>query len=266
MNEYFQTFCLAMLQGLTEILPISSSGHLVLLPQLVGWHDQGLAFDVAVHAGTLFAVLVYFRTDIGQLLIAWANTLRGHPPTLQSKLMWAILIATIPVGLAGVLLEDWVKQALRMPIPVALATLIFGMLLGLADWRGTKRRDISQLNRKDVLFIGCAQLLALIPGTSRSGITLTAGLILGLSREAAVRFSFLLAIPVITLASIWQLRALLSSATAVRWDLIIFAMIVSAIVAFFCIRWFLIFIQRHGVWLFVLYRVILGVILLLLFI
>lgn len=265
MSDYFQAFWLALLQGLTEFLPVSSSGHLVLLPKLVGWPDQGLAFDVAVHVGTLLAVLIYFREEVRELLRDWAGTLAGRPPTPYSRLAWAIFVATLMLGLAGLALSDWVQGILRQPIPVALATLGFGILLGLADWLGPKRRDLQQLRWRDVLVVGAAQILALIPGTSRSGITISAGLMMGLTRAAAARFSFLLAIPAITLAGLWQIRALLAQLAPVRWDLLLFATAVSAVTALGCIHWFLTFLRRHGLLWFAVYRVILGVILLLVF-
>lgn len=265
MNDYWQALWLALLQGLTEFLPISSSGHLVLLPKLMGWHDQGLAFDVAVHIGTLGAVLIYFYADICTILLHWGKSLVGHPPTVHSKLAWMILSATCIIGLVGVLCEDWINQILRMPIVVVSATLGFGVLLGLADWWGPKQRQIEQINWKDGVVIGFAQVLALIPGTSRAGVTISAGLALGLTREAAARFSFLLAIPVIALAGIWQVRSLLVDTAVVRWDILIFATVTSASVALLCIHWFITFLQRHSLLWFALYRVVFGMILLLVF-
>lgn len=263
MNDYHQALWLAVLQGLTEFLPISSSGHLALLPRLVGWPDQGLAFDVAVHVGTLLAVLIYFRAEAGQLLVAWFHSLAGRPATAHSQLAWSIVFATLIVAVAGALLEGWVAGALRGALPVAVATLVFGVLLGLADWLGPKTRSIEQIDWKGVVVIGCAQVLALIPGASRAGVTLSAGLALGLTREAAARFSFLLAMPVIAAAGVWQARGLVGGGVPVRWGLLAFATAVSAAVALLCIHWFLAFVQRHSLMLFVVYRVALGVILLL---
>ena len=265
MNDYFQALWLALLQGLTEFLPVSSSGHLVLLPWLTGWPDQGLGFDVAVHVGTLLAVLVYFRRDVRTILTDWGRSITGHPPTPHSKLAWSILIATLITGLAGFVFEDTVTRLLRAPLPVAAATLGFGVLLGLADYLGPKRRNIDTLRWRDAVVIGCAQALALIPGTSRSGITISAGLLLGLTREAAARFSFLMAIPVIMLAGLWQTRALIHGGVPVRWGVLVFATAVSAVVAFGCIHWFLGFLRSHSLLPFVIYRVVLGVILLLVF-
>ena len=265
MSDYFHAFWLALLQGLTEFLPISSSGHLVLLPKLAGWSDQGLAFDVAAHVGTLLAVLIYFHSDVRKILVDWIGSLVGGPVTAYSKLAWSIFFATFMVGLAGVLLDDLISRVLRNPIPVAIATLVFGVLLGGADWMGAKTRSIEQIGWKDVLVIGGAQVLALIPGTSRSGITISAGLAVGLTREAAARFSFLMAIPVIGLAGIWQTRSMVNSGDPVRWDILIFATTISAVTALICIHWFLAFLQRHSLLPFVIYRIVLGVILLMVF-
>ncbi len=264
-QDYFQAFWLALLQGLTEFLPISSSGHLVLLPRLIGWHDQGLAFDVAVHVGTLLAVLIYFHADVRKILMEWSASLAGNPATPHSNLAWSILIATVITGLAGWWFEDTVRGALRAPLPVAIATLVFGVLLGLADWLGRKRRGIEAVRWKGAVLLGCAQALALIPGTSRSGITISAGLLMGLTREAAARFSFLLAIPIIALAGGWQIRSLIAADAVVRWGLLIFATFISATVALGCIHWFLTYLKVHSLLPFVIYRVILGVILLLVF-
>ena len=265
MTDYLQAFWLAVVQGVTEFLPVSSSGHLVLLPHLLGWADQGLAFDVAVHVGTLLAVLIYFRQDIGRILMDWARSLGGGPSTPYSRLAWAIACATVLVGIAGVLMESIINRWLRSPIPVAAATIGFALLMGWADKAGARRRDIEDINWKDILAIGGAQVLALIPGTSRSGITITTGLAMGLTREAAARFSFLMAIPVIALAGIWQSRRLLGSAEPVAWGVLLFATVVSGLVAFACIHWFLGFIKRFSLMPFVIYRIILGLLLLYLY-
>ncbi len=265
MTEYSQAFWLATLQGVTEFLPISSSGHLILVPHLAGWEDQGLAFDVAMHVGTLLAVLIYFRRDIGLILMHWLLSLTGGPATAYSRLAWAIGWATVMVGLVGLGMESVVNQWLRRPVPVALATILFALLLGWADRAGAKSRQVEDIGWRDVLVIGSAQVLALIPGTSRSGITLTAGLAMGLTREAAARFSFLLAIPVICLAGGWQVRHLVGEEATVAWEVLILATLVAGGVAFACIHWFLVFLRRFSLMGFVVYRLGLGTILLLYF-
>lgn len=263
--DMLQAVMLAFVQGLTEFLPISSSGHLILIPALLGWPDQGLGFDVAVHAGTLIAALLYFRTDIFAMLSGWIRDTASGRTTANSQLVWAIIAATFMIGLAGILLEKHIIQWLRNPLVIALATLIFGILLGVAQWLGRGERTMESVRWQDVLVIGFMQILALCPGTSRSGITITAGLLLGLTAEAATRLSFLLAIPVITLAGLRQTHALVISPQPVQWLVLIVAALVSGLVALACIHFLLRYVQRAGFLPFVIYRMILGVILLAVF-
>ena len=173
--DMLQIVILALVQGLTEFLPISSSAHLILVPILTDWPDQGLAFDVAVHAGTLTAVVAYFRRELARMLVEWLVSFRGRL-TPDARLAWAVLIGTIPVGLAGLLFKDVIETQFRSPMVIAAATIVFGALLWVADISGRRNRDEYALSLLDVLVIGLAQALALIPGTSRSGITITAGL------------------------------------------------------------------------------------------
>ncbi len=258
--EWIQIVSLAIVQGLTEFLPISSSAHLVLVPTLTGWPDQGLAFDVAVHVGSLLAVLLVFRREVARMLVAFVGSVRGRGFNDDAKLAWAVGFATIPVGLAGLLLGDWVEQDLRSIHVLAWATMGFGLVLGIADrWRRGVRTEF-QLRARDVLWIGLAQALALIPGTSRSGITMTAALFLGLSRQAAARFSFLLSIPVILLAGGLETKKLIASSSSmpVDWAALFWGIVFSAISAWVCIRLFLNLIERIGMAPFVAYRVVLG--------
>ena len=249
---------LAIVQGVTEFLPISSSGHLVLAPYLFGFSDQGLALDVAVHLGSLLAVVVFFRRDILDLTIAWWFSMRHQQHTVESRLAWSIILATIPVVIFGILLKGWVAGELRAPWIIAATTLGFGLLLAWADWRATRERSIAQIRFKDAWIIGFAQVLALIPGTSRSGITMTAGLMLGLSRQAAARFSFLLSIPTILAASVLITADLVQSPVAVAWLDLGITLVLSAVTAYACIHFFLRFIERIGMWPFVLYRILLA--------
>lgn len=201
---FWQIIVLALVQGLTEFLPISSSAHLILVPVLSSWPDQGLAFDVVVHLGTLTAVVWYFRKDVFQLTTDWTQSCVKKQTVGESRLAWIVIIGTIPVGAAGLLLHDVVDNVLRSPIVIAWATIGFGLLLGLSDYIGKKINSEHQLNWKNGIIIGFAQALALIPGTSRSGITMTAGLFAGLTRQGAARFSFLLSIPVILMAGSYK--------------------------------------------------------------
>ncbi len=260
--DIYHAILLALLQGLTEFLPISSSGHLILLPRLMDWPDQGLAFDVAVHVGTLTAVLIYFRQDLLLLARAWFGSLHTRKLDQHSRLAWGVLLGTIPVGLAGLLMNGTLSTALRDPTVIAATTIIFGVLLGVADWLGKRSRDEHSLGFKDVMLIGLAQAVALVPGTSRSGITMTAGLLLGLTREAAARFSFLLSIPVIVLAGGMEGLELMGSVATVDWTALLVGVFTSAIAAWLCIHFFLKLIGRTGMWPFVLYRLFLGAVIL----
>ena len=260
-----QAIWLAAVQGLTEFLPISSSAHLILLPRLLGMPDQGLAFDVAVHVGSLTAVLFYFRHELVPMTRDWALTLTGKPNTEHSRLAWAVIIGTIPLGIGGVLMKVAVGGELRSPLVIAATTIIFGLLLGWADYTGKRQRDEHSLSWKDALLIGGSQILALIPGTSRSGITMTTALLLGLTRTAAARFSFLLSIPAIILPGILLGADLVESTDPVDWRSFAIGIVFSALFAYLCIRLFLSFIQRIGMLVFVIYRIVLGIFLLYLF-
>lgn len=260
-----QIIVLALVQGFTEFLPISSSAHLILVPVISNWQDQGLAFDVAVHVGTLSAVMWYFRNDIVRMTADWFESVMKRQLVGESKLAWAVIWGTIPVGLAGLIFHDFIDSQLRSPLVLAWATIGFGLLLWIADVTAKRQRDEHTLNWKDVLIIGLTQALALIPGTSRSGITMTAALLLGLTRTAAARFSFLLSIPVILLAGGFKGIKLLEQATPVDWLAIILGIVLSAITAYACIHYFLKLLDRIGMLPFVVYRLVLGMILLVIF-
>ncbi|CAI8155465.1 undecaprenyl-diphosphate phosphatase [Pseudidiomarina mangrovi] len=253
----FETIVLALIQGLTEFLPISSSAHLILPSQLLGWADQGLAFDVAVHVGTLLAVMMYYRRDIGELLVGWVGSFRGQH-NAYSRLAWLLIWATIPAGLAGLLGSGLVENYGRSAAVIATTTISFGLLLWYADARASERSGIHALTVKQALLIGIAQAVALIPGTSRSGITMTAGLLLGLTRVDAARFSFLLSIPVIIMAGGYNGVKLVLQAEPVSWQPILVGVLVSFVAAYVCIFYFLKIIARMGMLPFVIYRLLLG--------
>ena len=179
---------LALIQGFTEFLPISSSAHLILPSQILGWEDQGLAFDVAVHVGTLIAVVIYFRIEVADILGAWFKSFGAQGTTDDSKLGWWIILGTVPAAILGLLLKDFVELYLRSAWVIATTTIVFGLLLWFADAKGKQIKTIYQLNWKTALIIGFAQAVAMIPGTSRSGITMTAGLMLGMNKQSAARF------------------------------------------------------------------------------
>lgn len=256
---------LALVQGLTEFLPVSSSAHLILVPKVLGWPDQGLAFDVAVHLGTLIAVVSFFRKDILKLFLAWVGSISGKGITAEARLAWGVIIGTIPAGLVGLTFKDHIETYLRSPLVIAATTIIFGLLLWYADKRAKLKRDELTLSWKDFIVIGGAQAMALIPGTSRSGITITAGLLLGLTREAAARYSFLLSIPIIVLSGLGVTNDLVSSAEPVDWMALLLGTVIAAISAFACIHFFLAWINKMGMLPFVIYRLLLGVFLLAVF-
>ena len=263
--EILHVVWLALLQGLTEFLPISSSAHLILVPRVLGWQDQGIAFDVAVHLGSLIAVVTYFRHDIVEMFLAWLESLRGRGMSQPALIAWGIIVATLPAGFAGLLFKGFIETQLRSPVVIGLASIFFGLVLWWVDRRAVQQRDDQQLGWKDFILIGIAQALALIPGTSRSGITMTAGLMLGLKREAAARFSFLMSIPIIVASGLGVLKDMLKTSAPLDYGALGLGTLIAAVSAFICIHYFLVFIQRIGMLPFVIYRVLLGSLLLLLF-
>ncbi len=273
--DILQIIVLALIQGLTEFLPISSSAHLILPSQLLGWSDQGLAFDVAVHLGSLLAVVIYFRDDLTQLVTAWLSTAGGL--RMQEKhrenvfLGWKVVLATIPAILVALLFGDFIEQNLRSGWVIATTTIVFGLLLGLAELRARKSdaalrsagSDVLVIGWQIALLIGIAQIFALIPGTSRSGVTMTAAILLGLGRTGAARFSFLLSIPIIAAAGIYASLDLISQWESVVWLEIFLGVVVSGVSAWLCIALFMRLIERIGLMPFVWYRLALGVLLIL---
>lgn len=257
----FEIIVLAIIQGLTEFLPISSSAHLILPSQLLGWQNQGLAFDVAVHVGSLLAVMLYFREDIGKMLVAWFQHGFSKQQTDNSKLAWWVILATIPAVVCGFLLKDFIEVYARSALVIACTTVVFGLVLWYADAKGKRHKNIYQITWKSAMLIGLAQAVALIPGTSRSGITMTAGLLLGMDRESAARFSFLLSIPVILGAGLLATFDLLEADQAVDWASLFYGIGLSFVSAYACIFLFLTWISRIGMLPFVIYRLILGAIL-----
>jgi undecaprenyl-diphosphatase len=257
--DILQAIWLAAIQGFTEFLPISSSAHLILPSQVLGWPDQGLAFDVAVHVGSFVAVVIYFRREIQQLVSGWVKSL-GGPQTPESRLAWYIIIATVPASITGLIFGGFIEVHLRSMAVIAATTILFGLLLGWADYRYRGTKKIDQLTWKTALLVGAAQALALIPGTSRSGITMTAALMLGFDRISAARFSFLLSIPIIALSGGYKGLELLGQAS-VPWFEIMIGTVLSALTAYLCIHSFMRFVERVGMLPFVIYRLLLGAVL-----
>jgi len=253
-----QLVVLAVVQGLTEFLPISSSGHLVLVPSIFGWTDQGLVFDVAVHFGSLVAVCIFFRDDIFGLLRGVGKIVTGEPGAEDARMVWNLGFATIPAAVAGLLFAAWIAANLRDP-RVVIATLAgYGILMAAADRFAPSVRYMSDLKLRDAMLIGTAQALALIPGTSRSGVTITTGRMLGFARQDAARFSFLLSVPVILLAAAYETLILLSGDTPVPWGNLALAALISAVVAYVSIEFFMRFVSRIGLLPFAIYRLLLA--------
>jgi undecaprenyl-diphosphatase len=255
--DILQLFLLAVIQGLTEFLPVSSSAHLIIPAQLFDLHDQGLAFDVAVHLGSLVAVLSYFRAEIYKIIMEWIRSLRNGISTPESRLGWWLIIGSAPVSLAGLLFGDLIEQYLRSMLVIAIATIFFGIVLGVADTKGSRKYQIDNLNWRSAFAIGVAQMLALIPGTSRSGITMTAALALGFERREAARYSFFLAIPVIVLSGVYKAMQL-GQESLIPWYGFVMGIVISALTALLCIHFFLSLINRVGMMPFVWYRLALG--------
>jgi undecaprenyl-diphosphatase len=256
-----QIFTLGILQGFTEFLPISSSGHLILVEKWIDVPKDNLSFDIAVHVGTLTAVVTYFFRDVRCLLVDWSRSILKRQHVGESQLAWFLIIASIPVGAAGLLLHDVVESAFRNELLIAWATIGFGVILWYADFIGRRQRKLTDLGMRDALLVGFAQALALIPGTSRSGITMTAGLLLGMTRQAAARFSFLLSIPAIIMAGGYESLKLLEK-PAIDWHTLFIGFVISAVTAFICIHFFLKLLDRIGMVPFVIYRLLLGAVIL----
>ncbi|MEM7027840.1 MAG: undecaprenyl-diphosphate phosphatase [Pseudomonadota bacterium] len=265
--DLLQIIILAIVQGITEFLPVSSSAHLILVPLLTDWQDQGLAIDVAAHLGSLVAVIHYFRVDLWRLIQAGMTSIKMRSlDDYQAQLFWLICLASFPVLTVGLLGHDIISSHLRHPLIIAVATIIFALVLWYADKFGKRVNTITQLSFKTAMLIGMAQILALIPGTSRSGITMTAALMLGFDRQAAARFSFYLAIPVILCAAAYECLSLFKSDSVIEPVNFLLTAGLSAITAWISIHFFLRFIDRVGMLPFVIYRILLGTLLIAMFI
>jgi len=266
MDLSIQALVMGFTQGLTEFLPVSSSGHLILVPWLFGWKDpfiDSLAFTVMLHMGTLLALLVYFWREWLKLIPAGLAAIRdrslaGDP---DRKMAWLIVVATIPAVLVGPLLTDTIESWVREPARVALMLCVGAAILWLADRWGSRQREMDSLTFGGALGIGVAQVLALVPGISRSGISISAGLFQGLNREAAARFSFLMATPVVAGAGVWEARKLLTNEAGVtpEVNLIAVGFVAAAISGLLAIRFMLEFLRRRPVTVFVAYRVVAAV-------
>jgi undecaprenyl-diphosphatase len=260
--ELLQAILLGLIQGLTEFLPVSSSGHLILVPHLLGLEDQGLAMDAILHLATVLAIIIYFRRDLSKLLISLLNNKKDDP---YRSLAWSIVAASFPAGLAGLFLGDWIESNLRDPIFVAGNLMFWSIVFLVADRISTRKEaesdELIHLGWRKVLFIGFAQAIALLPGTSRSGITIAAGLFSSLSQPAAARFSFLLGTPIILAAGLHKTASLLGdSSQEFMFTPFEFLMgfLVALVVGYLSIKWLMAIVSRVGLLPFIVYRIVLA--------
>lgn len=251
---------LGIVQGLTEFIPISSTAHVRLVPAFLGWEDPGAAFTAVTQIGTLAAVFVYFRREILALSTAFFEALRARKPlgTPDARMAWYILLGTIPIGVFGLLFKDMIESDFRSLTVIAGSLIILALLLLLAEKLGRRDRPFSRIGMLDTMLIGLAQAVALVPGASRSGTTITAGLFLNLNREDAARFSFLLSIPAITLSGLYQLYELRAVLVGDLGLALVVAVLVSGIVGYLSIEFLLRYLRSHSTNLFIVYRIVLG--------
>lgn len=260
-----QAVVLSIVQGITEFVPVSSSAHLILVPYFLHWPDQGLTFDIATNTGTLLATLVFFHRDVRDLITGFIT---GKPLSQEGDfsprpLALYIVLGTVPAVIVGLLLHHWIATQARNPLLIAGTSIVYGLLLFWADRVGRRTREIGSFDGQAALIVGVAQALALVPGTSRSGITITAALLLGFTRPAAARFSFLLAIPVsIAAAAKDALDLAREGVTAAQLASMGIGIVVSAVVGYLVIAWLLAWLQRQSLTAFVVYRVVLGLVIL----
>jgi len=261
-----EAIVLGIVQGLTEFLPISSTGHLRIVPAFVGWDDPGAAFTAVTQLGTMTAVLLYFREELLRIWRAWWASLsdRSRRRELDARLGWYIVLGTIPIGVFGVLFGDQVETAARDLYVIGIALIVFGIVMYVADHVGRREREIEDVETKDGFWVGIAQAFALIPGVSRSGATISAGLFLGLDRAAAARFSFLLSVPAVVLSGLFELASIIKGDEGdhVGAAELITATFFAFVVGYASIAFLLRFLTNHTMFVFVAYRVVLGVIVL----
>lgn len=255
-----EAIVLGIAQGLTEFLPISSSGHLRIVPAFAGWEDPGALFTAVIQLGTMAAVVIYFWRDLVTIARTWIASLRRPElrGELDARMGWYLIIATIPIGVAGLAFKDQIENGARNLYIIGTVLIVAGIVLAVADRIGRKVRQLATVGRADAVWIGIAQAFALIPGTSRSGATITAGLFLGLRRDAAARFSFLLSIPAVVLSGLFGLTELTSSEDPVGWVDLTVATVFAFIFGYISIAFLLRYLANHSMMIFVVYRLVLG--------
>src|SRR3954454_1678628 len=260
----FEAIVLGIVQGLTEFLPISSTGHLRIVPAFVGWDDPGSAFTAVIQLGTTVAVLIYFREDLWRIARAWLGSLRsgrdGARASQDARLGWYIVLGTIPIGIFGLAFKHDIEHGARSLYLIGTVLIVFGLVMLAADRTARQTRKLEEMTPRDGLLVGAAQALALVPGVSRSGATISAGLFAGLTREAAARYSFLLSTPAIVLAALLELKGIVdgSEHTGASTSDLIVATFFAFVVGYWSISFLLRFVTRHGLVPFVVYRVLLG--------
>jgi undecaprenyl-diphosphatase len=263
-----EAIVLGIVQGLTEFLPISSTGHLRIVPAFLGWDDPGAAFTAVTQLGTMAAVLLYFRADLIRIALAWLRSVRDRSARreLDARIGWYIVLGTIPIGIFGVLFKDQIENGARDLYLIGIALIVLGLVLLVAEKVSTRSRSMEQIQARDGLAVGLAQALALVPGVSRSGATITAGLFLGLDRPTAARFSFLLSVPAVVLSGLFELGSILSGEEGehVSTGNLILATLLAFVTGYAAIAWLLRFLSTHSTIVFVVYRVALGVLVLVL--
>jgi undecaprenyl-diphosphatase len=257
-----EAIVLGVAQGLTEFLPISSTAHLRIIPAFAGWPDPGAAFTAVTQLGTMTAVLLYFREDLIRIARAWLRSLREPAVRreLDARLGWYIVLGTVPIGIFGVLFKDQIETGARDLYLIGVALIVLGLVLLVAEKVGRRDREIEQIRTKDGFAVGMAQALALVPGVSRSGATITAGLFMGLNRTAAARFSFLLSIPAVVLSGLLELGSILSGEegqTTSAFGLVV-ATLLAFITGYASIAFLLRYLTSHSTAIFVAYRIVLG--------
>ncbi|MFE4540193.1 undecaprenyl-diphosphate phosphatase [Streptomyces scopuliridis] len=269
--SWFESFILGLVQGLTEFLPISSSAHLRLTAAFAGWHDPGAAFTAITQIGTEAAVLIYFRKDIARIVSAWCRSLvdKSMRSDHDAQMGWLVIVGSIPIGVFGVTLKDQIDGPFRDLRLIAVTLIVMGIVLGIADRLAARdetggkhraikeRKSLKDLSVKDGLIYGFCQAMALVPGVSRSGATISGGLLMGYSREAAARYSFLLAIPAVLASGAFELKD--AGEGHVAWGPTIFATVVAFVVGYAVIAWFMKFITTKSFMPFVIYRILLGI-------
>jgi undecaprenyl-diphosphatase len=262
-----EAIVLGIVQGLTEFLPISSTGHLRIVPAFVGWEDPGAAFTAVVQLGTMLAVLVFFRDDLGRMLMAFLRSLRGdrwRSEDLDARMGWYIVLGTIPIGIFGLALHNPIESGARDLYVIGTALILFSLVMLRAEAVATRRRELGSIRPDDGVFIGVAQAIALIPGVSRSGATISAGLFRGFDREAAARYSFLLSVPAVVLSGLFELRKIGDGSAHAGAGPTALATLLAFVFGYLSISWLLRFVVKHSIAVFCSYRVALGALVLVL--